>query len=66
MAIVRARLNSDKERSLSDENAADNQPRQPFWGWPPTPKMQIMIITGVCVLINVVLIGVWLLALYLR
>jgi hypothetical protein len=28
--------------------------------------MQIMIIAGVCVFINVVLIGVWLLALYLR
>jgi hypothetical protein len=51
---------------LSDENTTENQSRQLFWGWPPTPKMQIMIIAGVCVLINVVLIGVWLLALYLR
>jgi len=28
--------------------------------------MQILIIAGICILINVVLIGVWLLVLYVR
>ncbi len=58
--------NSSKGRSLIDENTPEIEPPPLFWGWPPTPKMQILIIAGICILINVVLIGVWLLVLYVR
>jgi hypothetical protein len=66
VAVACDRRNSGKGRSLSDENTPEIQPSPPFWGWPPTPKMQILIIAGVSILINVVLIGVWLLVLYVR
>ncbi|MBA2289648.1 MAG: hypothetical protein H0V98_04630 [Chloroflexia bacterium] len=51
---------------MIDENTPEIEPPPLFWGWPPTPKMQILIIAGICILINVVLIGVWLLVLYVR
>jgi len=51
---------------LTDDEQSQPGPKQQLWGWPPTPKMQIMIIAGICVLINIILIGVWVLVLYLR
>lgn len=52
--------------SVTHQDSNQTGPSNSFWGWPPTPKMQIMFIVGVCVLINIVLLGIWVLALYLR
>jgi len=51
---------------LTEENPDENRESQRILGWPPPPKMQILLILGVCVMINIVLIGVWLLVIYLR
>lgn len=34
-------------------------PPIPLWGWPPSPKLQIVLFAVACGLINLILLGVW-------
>lgn len=51
---------------LTGEEPDQTRPKLPLWGWPPTPRMQIYMIVGVCVLINLVLLGIWVLVVLTR
>ena len=53
-------------RSLTEEDRDQSEGRSEWLSWPPTPKMQIVLMVLVLGLINLILVGVWAIVLFTR
>lgn len=51
---------------MTEEEHKDPKRPGDWIDWPPSPRMQIVLIAGACALINLILILVWAIALYTR
>lgn len=51
---------------MTEEDRDQPERRREWLDWPPTPKMQIVLIVLVLGLINLILVGVWAIVLLTR
>lgn len=51
---------------VPNEHPGRDKPRRDWLDWPPTPRVQIVLVAAVCGLINIMLIAIWALVMYTR